>query len=50
MANRYQLLLEPELEQKLATAEFATLRIRLLKIAARVVETTSRIRLAFAAA
>jgi hypothetical protein len=34
----------------LATAEFATLRLRLLKIAARVVETTSRIRLAFAAA
>jgi len=32
----------------LATAEFATLRLRLLKIAARVVETTSRIRLAFA--
>jgi len=31
-------------------AEFATLRLRLLKIAARVVETTSRIRLAFAAA
>ena len=35
---------------ELATAEFATLRLRLLKIAARVVETTSRIRLAFAAA
>ena len=35
--------------QELATAEFATLRLRLLKIAARVVETTSRIRLAFAA-
>ena len=34
----------------LATAEFATLRLRLLKIAARVVETASRIRLAFAAA
>jgi hypothetical protein len=33
-----------------ATAEFATLRLRLLKIAARVVETTSRVRLAFAAA
>ena len=27
--------------QELATAEFATLRLRLLKIAARVVETTS---------
>src|SRR5580704_12745530 len=36
--------------RELATAEFATLRLRLLKIAARVVETTSRIRLAFAAA
>src|SRR6266516_2241953 len=34
----------------LATAEFATLRHRLLKIAARVVETKSRVRLAFAAA
>ncbi len=34
----------------LATAEFATLRLRLLKIAARVVETASRVRLAFAAA
>jgi hypothetical protein len=33
----------------LAKAEFATLRIRLIKIAARVVETTSRVRLAFAA-
>jgi hypothetical protein len=36
--------------RELATAEFATLRLRLLKIAARVVETASRIRLAFAAA
>src|ERR1700676_5496656 len=36
--------------RRLATAEFATLRLRLLKMAARVVETTSRIRLAFAAA
>ena len=36
--------------QELATAEFSTLRLRLLKIAARVVETASRIRLAFAAA
>lgn len=34
----------------LATAEFATIRLRLLKIAARIVETTSRIRIAFAAA
>jgi hypothetical protein len=33
--------------QELAIAEFATLRLRLLKIAARVVETASRIRLAF---
>ena len=36
--------------QELANAEFATLRLRLLKIAARVIETKSRIRLAFAAA
>jgi hypothetical protein len=33
----------------LAGAEFATLRLRLIKIAARVVETASRVRLAFAA-
>jgi hypothetical protein len=34
----------------LAKAEFATLRLRLLKIATRVVEIASRVRLAFAAA
>jgi hypothetical protein len=34
----------------LAAAEFATLRARLLKIAARVTETASRVRIAFAAA
>jgi hypothetical protein len=34
----------------LRNAEFATLRLRLLKIGARVIETVSRIRLAFAAA
>jgi hypothetical protein len=34
----------------LGKAEFATLRLRLLKLGARVIETTSRIRLAFAAA
>jgi hypothetical protein len=34
----------------LAKAEFATLRLRLLKIAARVIEMASRVRLAFAAA
>ena len=33
----------------LARAEFTTLRLRLIKIAARVVETASRVRLAFAA-
>lgn len=33
-----------------ATAEFATLRLRLLKIAARVIESASRIRVAFASA
>ena len=34
----------------LATAEFTTIRLRLVKIAARVIETATRIRLAFAAA
>ncbi len=34
----------------LAKAEFATLRLRLLKLGARVIETVSRVRLAFAAA
>ena len=34
----------------LASAEFATLRRHLLKIAGRIIETTSRIRIAFAAA
>jgi hypothetical protein len=34
----------------LATAEFATLRLRLLKVAARVIETTTRIRLRLASA
>ena len=34
----------------LARAEFATIRLRLLKLGARVIETVSRIRLAFAAA
>jgi hypothetical protein len=36
--------------QPLARAEFTTLRLRLLKIAARVIETASRVRIAFAAA
>jgi hypothetical protein len=34
----------------LARAEFATLRARLLKVAARVIESASRIRVAFASA
>jgi hypothetical protein len=34
----------------LAAAEFTTLRLHLLKIAARVVETATRVRIAFAAA
>ncbi|MGH3804670.1 MAG: transposase, partial [Pseudonocardiaceae bacterium] len=34
----------------LAKAEFTTIRLRLLKIAARVIESASRVRLAFAAA
>ena len=33
-----------------AKAEFATLRLRLLKVAARTVETRHRVRIAFAAA
>jgi len=36
--------------QPLAGAEFTTLRLRLLKVAARVIETASRVRIAFAAA
>ena len=36
--------------QDLASAEFKTIRLRLLKIAARIVETKSRIRVAFATA
>jgi hypothetical protein len=34
----------------LATAEFATIRARLLKLGARIIETAARIRLAYAAA
>ncbi len=34
----------------LAVAEFATLRLRLLKVAARVIESATRIRVAFASA
>jgi hypothetical protein len=37
-------------QQPLAGAEFATLRMRLLKIAACVTETAARVRIAFAAA
>jgi hypothetical protein len=36
--------------QTLATAEFTTLRMRLIKIAARITETATRVRIAFAAA
>ena len=36
--------------QPLAIAEFTTLRLRLLKIAARVTETATRVRMAFTAA
>jgi len=36
--------------QPLATAEFSTLRLRLIKIAARITETATRVRVAFAAA
>ena len=34
----------------LRTAEFATIRLRLIKVAARVVESATRIRIAFASA
>jgi hypothetical protein len=34
----------------LAAAEFATLRLRLLKVAARIIESASRIRVAFTSA
>jgi hypothetical protein len=37
-------------QQALATAEFTTLRTRLLKIAARITETATRVRIAFATA
>ncbi|MGE0372892.1 MAG: transposase, partial [Gammaproteobacteria bacterium] len=36
--------------QPLAKAEFTTLRLRLVKVAARITETVSRVRVAFAAA
>ena len=36
--------------QPLASAEFATLRLRLLKIAGRITETATRVRIGFAAA
>jgi len=36
--------------QPLASAEFTTLRLRLLKVAARITETATRVRIAFAAA
>ena len=40
----------PKAPAALAAAEFTTLRMRLIKIAARIVETASRVRIAFAAA
>ena len=36
--------------QPLATAEFTTLRMRLIKIGARITEAATRVRIAFAAA
>jgi hypothetical protein len=36
--------------QPLASAEFTTLRLRLLKVAARVIETATRVRIGLAAA
>ena len=35
--------------QPLATAEFTTLRLRLLKVAGRIIETATRVRIAFVA-
>ena len=35
--------------QPLASAEFKTLRLRLVKVAARIIETATRVRIAFAA-
>jgi hypothetical protein len=35
--------------QPLGTAEFTTFRMRLIKIAARIVETATRVRISFAA-
>ena len=35
---------------ELAAAEFATIRLHLLKVAGRIIETTSRVRIALAAA
>jgi hypothetical protein len=35
--------------QPLARAEFTTLRLKLIKVAARVIETATRVRIAFAA-
>ena len=50
----YWLMLKPRdaipEPQPLARAEFTTLRVRLLKVATRVIETASRVRIAFAAA
>lgn len=50
----YWLMLEPRdaipRPQPLAWAMFTTLRLRLIKIAARITETASRVRVAFAAA
>jgi Transposase DDE domain group 1 len=36
--------------QALASAEFKTVRLRLIKVAARIIETATRVRIAFAAA
>ena len=41
---------EPDAPLTAATAEFTTLRLRLLKIAGRITETATQIRIAFAAA
>ncbi len=47
LSRSYKVIPKP---QPLASAEFTTLRMRLLKIAARITETATRVRIAFAAA
>ena len=45
-ASEYAAIPKP---QPLASAEFRTVRLRLIKVAARIIETATRVRIAFAA-